>query len=296
MAQPLLVPRLNLGMDIDILAAPSAPPPEPKYNLGMNLNIPGAMLPSSMVVHTQQPFKLGLPLPTQQPAPMPFNLGFNCLGQTMGTSPPTMLPSNMPPPTTSKPYNLGFGLPMAVTPPATNSGQVPTQETMNSVLTIFYSIPVLQPSPPVTLLSIASLPSAASSLPTMADAVPGPLSVPCPLPHTGGHLERPTLKSLVGDAKCTTIDIVNCLGGQEFDHLAQMMIGGALGPGDDVRDPKSDEVLETNRVILMAFLESRDWLTRVFKDLISLHHLAQAEAQSGEDAESSKEDESTDEI
>ena len=92
------------------------------------------------------------------------------------------------------------------------------------------------------------------------------------------------------------------------------MVGGALGPGDDVQDPKPDEVLETNRVILMAFLESRDQLTRVFKDLISLHHLAQvhewvlpslesllievdrAEAQSGKDAESGKEDESADEI
>ncbi|KAG1717573.1 hypothetical protein EDB19DRAFT_1839606 [Suillus lakei] len=312
MAQPPPVPRLNLGMDIDIPAAPSVPPPK-LYNLGMNLNIPGAVLASS-------------------PA-------------TMGTPPPTTPPSNMLPPTTSNPYNLGFGLPMAVTPPATHSGQVPAQETMN----VGYGLNnmpfqfececpspigewqpeliwVLQPLlpvalPPVTsspsvtsLLSIASSPSAASSPPAMADAVPGLSSVPCPLPHTGRHLEQPILKSLVGDAERATIDIVNCLGGQEFDHLAQMMVGGALGQGDDVWDPKPDEVLETNRVILMAFLESRDRLTRVFKDLISLHHLAQvheqvlpslesllievdwAEAQSGEDNESGEEAESGDEI
>ncbi|KAG1726667.1 hypothetical protein EDB19DRAFT_1914529 [Suillus lakei] len=310
-------------MDIDIPAAPSAPPPK-LYNLGMNLNIPGTTPPSSPAVHTQQPFNLGFPLPAQQLAPMPFNLGFNCLGQTMGT----------PPPTTSNPYNLGFGLPMAVTPLATHSGQVPAQETMNvgyglNNMSFQFEcecpspigewqpelIRVPQPSPPVaSSLSIASSLSAASSPPAMADAVPGLSSVPCPLPHTSGHLERPTLKSLVGDAKRPTIDIVNRLGGQEFDHLAQMMVGGALGPGDDVQDPKPDEVLETNRVILMAFLESRDQLTRVFKDLISLHHLAQvhewvlpslesllievdwAGAQSGEDNESGKEAESSDDI
>jgi hypothetical protein len=48
---------------------------------------------------------------------MSFNLGFNYPGQTMGTPPPTM-----PPPTT-KAYNLGFGLPMAVTPSASNSAE-----------------------------------------------------------------------------------------------------------------------------------------------------------------------------
>ncbi|KAG1744233.1 hypothetical protein EDB19DRAFT_1827115 [Suillus lakei] len=36
-----------------------------------------------------------------------------------------------------------------------------------------------------------------------------------------------------------------------------MMLSTTLGPGDDVWNPKPDEVLETNRVI-MAFLESRD--------------------------------------
>jgi hypothetical protein len=56
---------------------------------------------------------------------MPFNLGF------MVAPPPTVPPSHtppsstppptMPPPTTSKPFNLGFGLPPAVTPAATGS-------------------------------------------------------------------------------------------------------------------------------------------------------------------------------
>jgi hypothetical protein len=53
-----------------------------------------------------------------------------------------------------------------------------------------------------------------------------------------------------------------------------MMVGGALGPGDDIREPLPDEILESNRVLMMAFCENRDRLTRIFKDLISLHHLA----------------------
>ncbi|KAG2057226.1 hypothetical protein BDR06DRAFT_969436 [Suillus hirtellus] len=51
------------------------------------------------------------------------------------------------------------------------------------------------------------------------------------------------------------------LGGEEFDHLTQMMVGGALGPGDDVHDPNSDEVLESNRVLpaVKSLLHKVDW-------------------------------------
>jgi hypothetical protein len=59
------------------------------------------------------------------------------------------------------------------------------------------------------------------------------------------------------------------------DHLAQMMVGGALGPSNDIQDPKPNEIIQSNKMMLMAFCESRDQLTRIFKDLISLHHLAQ---------------------
>lgn len=54
-----------------------------------------------------------------------------------------------------------------------------------------------------------------------------------------------------------------------------MMVAGALSAGDDIRDPKPEEVLESNKMMLMAFCESRHRLTRIFKDLISLHHIAQ---------------------
>jgi hypothetical protein len=54
----------------------------------------------------------------------------------------------------------------------------------------------------------------------MADAAPGP-SVPLALPQTDGHLERPTLKSLIGDAERAAIDIVHRLGGQESKHFIE---------------------------------------------------------------------------
>ncbi|KAG2059875.1 hypothetical protein BDR06DRAFT_1002950 [Suillus hirtellus] len=126
---------------------------------------------------------------------------------------------------------------------------------------------VPQPTPPI-----------ASPLPAIADATPGP-SMPSTLPLISEHLDRPTIGSLVSDAKHIAIDILRHLGGEEFDHLAQMMVSGALGPGDDVWDPNPDEVLESNRVMLMALFETRDQLTRIFKDLISLHHLAKVHEQ-----------------
>ncbi|KAG1884754.1 hypothetical protein F4604DRAFT_1919265 [Suillus subluteus] len=94
------------------------------------------------------------------------------------------------------------------------------------------------------------------------------------LPKVETALQPPTLASLVTDAKEAAMDIVRRLGGEEFDELAQMMVGGTLGPDDDVRDPTPEEILESNRVMLLAFCENRDRLTRIFKDLISLHHVA----------------------
>ncbi|KAG2365921.1 hypothetical protein BDR07DRAFT_1480810 [Suillus spraguei] len=124
MAQPLLAPRFNFGMGLDMPATPSAAPPTLQFNFGMNSCIPGVVLPLSLALHTLQPFNLGftLPLPAQQPAPKLFNMGFNLPVQSTGTPLPTMLS-----PTTSQPFNLGFNLPIAVTTPATSFGLVLAQ-------------------------------------------------------------------------------------------------------------------------------------------------------------------------
>ncbi|KAG1776279.1 hypothetical protein EV702DRAFT_1198304 [Suillus placidus] len=295
-AQPLPAPRFDFGMDLDLpVAPPPAAPPTPKFNFSMNLSIPVAVPPASPAVHTQQPFNLGFTLaqPTQQPAPMPFNLGFNLPVQ--GTPPPPTPPPtasqpfnlgfNLPkavphataetsPPTASQPFNLGFNLPMAVAHVTAETSRHVGYDTNNRS----FQFGCEPPAPigewqPELIRAPQSAPRVASP-PAIINAAPGP-SMPGPLPDTAGHQERPTLTSLVGDAKRAAIDIVYHLGGEEFDHLAHMMVGGALGPGDDIWDPNPDEVLESNKMMLMAFCEGRDRLTRIFKDLISLHHLAQ---------------------
>ncbi|KAG2356847.1 hypothetical protein BDR07DRAFT_1380514 [Suillus spraguei] len=252
--------------------------------------VSGAIPPSSLALHTPQPFNLGftLPFPAQQPAPKPFNMGFNLPVQSTGTPLPTMPLPTTPLPTTSQPFNLNFNLPMAVTTPAICFGLVQAQaDTLRHVgydiNNRSFQFGCKPPSPiaewqPELIQALHPSPPVASSPAAIADAAPGP-SIPRPLPHTGGHVEWLKLKSLVGDAEHSAIDIVKHLGGEEFDHLAQMMVGSTLGLGDDVRDPKPDEVLESNQMMLMAFCESRDWLTRIFKDLINLHHLAQVHEQ-----------------
>ncbi|KAG1792284.1 uncharacterized protein HD556DRAFT_1309361 [Suillus plorans] len=288
-------PRLfNLGFN---LAVPSKATPPPTtssqlFNFGFNLPHATPLATSSGQVPAQEDtLRHTLPQPTQQPAPKLFNLGFNLSVQSKGTLPPT---------TSSQPFNFGFNLPHA-TPPPTNSEPVPDQaETLRHVGYDINNrsfqfrceppsligewqpelIKVPQPTPPVAssppaIADVGPGPSMphGSSPPAIEDAAPGP-SMPRALPLTGKHLERPTVGSLVGDAERAAINNLRRLGGEEFDHLAQMMVGAALGPGDDVRDPNPDEVLQSNKVMLLAFFETRDRLTRIFKDLISLHHLA----------------------
>ncbi|KAG1721018.1 uncharacterized protein EDB91DRAFT_1256726 [Suillus paluster] len=80
-----------------------------------------------------------------------------------------------------------------------------------------------------------------------------------------------------GNAEQAAIDIVRHLQGEEFDQVAAMMVGGSLGVGESIRDPKPDEVLDSNRILMSAFCKNRDRLTRIFKDMISLHHMAQVQ-------------------
>ncbi|KAG1719339.1 hypothetical protein EDD22DRAFT_855005, partial [Suillus occidentalis] len=217
------------------------------------------------------PFNFGFNLPVQgttEPAPKPFNLGFNFPVQ--GT-----MPLATAAPAASQPFNLGFNLPLAVpraTPPATSRHV--GYDFQNESFKFGCEPPALirewQPelirAPPSPHEPSPPIPSPQSLLPV---ALPAAITNAAPGPSTS------SLPDTIGGAERAAIDIVHRLGGEEFDHLAQMMVGGALGPGDDIRDPKPDEVIQSNKMMLMAFCESRDRLTRIFKDLISLHHLAQ---------------------
>ncbi|KAG1900025.1 uncharacterized protein F5891DRAFT_1189108 [Suillus fuscotomentosus] len=95
------------------------------------------------------------------------------------------------------------------------------------------------------------------------------------LDSTSQVIRQGTIRGLIGDAEKAAIDIVKWLNGDEFDRLAQTMLGSLIRPGDDVRDPTPEDVLDSNRAVLSVFCESRDRLTRIFKDLITLHHASE---------------------
>ncbi|KAG2082548.1 uncharacterized protein F5147DRAFT_783254 [Suillus discolor] len=279
--------KFNFGMNIPIPPAPSPVDSRPRYNFGMNFNIPHMTPPTAPSPPTKQAFNLGFDLLVQTPehntmqpltGAQPFNLGFN-LSPTSNDRPTTSQGNPVkkqfhlgPPATSSTPFNFGFnlGMPTGDMPPA---GSV--------------TLPVRDPSVPagtsqhcssldVSLLSLLETGNLCSyRRPKPTTIQPDEVSSTAPLlPNIEGVLQLPTVASLVGDAERAVIDIVRCLGGEEYDKLVQMMVGAALGPGDDVRDPKPDEILDSNRVMLLAFFESRDRLTRIFKDLIGLHHIA----------------------
>ncbi|KAG1720446.1 hypothetical protein EDD22DRAFT_854633, partial [Suillus occidentalis] len=95
-------------------------------------------------------------------------------------------------------------------------------------------------------------------------------SLPAAITNAAPGPSTSSLPDTVGDAERAAIDIVHCLGGEEYDGWWRLGSWRMI-----FRDPKPDEVIQSNKMMLMAFCESRDWLTRIFKDLISLHHLAQ---------------------
>ncbi|KAG1829903.1 hypothetical protein F4604DRAFT_1695709 [Suillus subluteus] len=76
------------------------------------------------------------------------------------------------------------------------------------------------------------------------------------------------------------------LKGDEFDALARQMLGIVVGPGDELQQLTSPEVLQTNQVLMSALCETRDRLTRIFTDLINLHKIVTLYRPSQENAES----------
>ncbi|KAG0697646.1 hypothetical protein DFH29DRAFT_1003565 [Suillus ampliporus] len=299
-ASPTMQQPLNLGFQLPIQARQKTPPPSPThqpFNLGFQLPPPStpaqAALPAGQV---QQPFNLGFQLtpsstPRQaalpaSPVPQPFNLGFQL---TPSSTPPQ---AELPAGPVQQPFNLGFHLPIhnnqpqvaAHSAPAFNLGfDLPIPATQTTAVESAAMVPAVQ----TTVRHIGYNINNKSSLThrrletgadpsTIADGPsvimpPAPVALPARIPP------QPTLASLVGDAEQVAIDIVRRLNGEEFGRVAQMMVGGSLGVGEAIRDPKPDEVLDSNRLMLSAFCENRDRLTRIFKDLISLHHMAQVQ-------------------
>ncbi|KAG1817345.1 hypothetical protein EV424DRAFT_1348028 [Suillus variegatus] len=250
------MPKFNLGMDLDLpAAAPSAAPPAPKFNFRHAFGHSCRL--GASITGAPKPFNLGFNVPVQgktEPAPKPFNLGYNLPVQ--GATPIATAA-----PTASQPFNLGFNVPLAVAhpaPPATTSrcvgydldnrfsidhplqhlsldvslslklrgGNPSSSQAPQSPQEPSLHAPSPQSTPQVPSPQFSPPPALPAAI---ANASPGP-SMPRALADTAGCLEQPTLKSLVGDAERAAIDIVHRLGGEEFDHLATMMVGGCFEP------------------------------------------------------------------
>ncbi|KAG1838480.1 hypothetical protein C8R48DRAFT_782396 [Suillus tomentosus] len=121
------------------------------------------------------------------------------------------------------------------------------------------------PSQPVTYTP--------KNLPNLEGAFPIPKRRK--LDPAGEVMRHESIGIIIGDAEKAAVAIVKQLNGDEFDRLTQTMLGSLIKPGNEVRDPTAEEVLESNCAVLSAFCESRDRLTRIFKDLITLHHASE---------------------
>ncbi|KAG2127663.1 hypothetical protein DEU56DRAFT_758548 [Suillus clintonianus] len=307
----------NLGFDLPPRSTPAqAEPPASQvlqpFNLGFGLlpcSTPApAEPPAGQVL---QPFNLGFGLPprstpaqAEPPAGQvlqPFNLGLDL--------PPRPTPPQRQPPAgpVLQPFNLGFQLTPPSTPPQAELPASPILQPFN--LGFNLNIPIKQPQEVVPAVQtgdrhvgytaanrLNSDPPAAfqfncGPLPPIGDWEPVPIRAPSLMPADGpsGAMppapvapparrpQQPTLASLIGNAEQAAIDIVKHLHGDEFDYVATMMVGGRIRATENVRDPMPDEVLDSNRVMISAFCENRDRLTRIFKDMISLHHMAQVQ-------------------
>ncbi|KAG1724389.1 uncharacterized protein EDB91DRAFT_1255253 [Suillus paluster] len=312
-ASPTMQQPLNVGFQLPIQA--KTPPPSSThqpFNLGFQLPPPStpaqAALPAGPV---QQPFNLGFQLTASSTPPQaelpagpvnkPFNLGFQL------TPSPTSPQAELPAGPVNKPFNLGFQLTPSPTPPQAELPASPVQQPFNLGFQLPIPInhtPVAANAAPAFNLGF-DLPVPATQTPEEESAamVPAvqtavrrvgyatnnrPFQFNCePLSPIGDWNPpapvalpvRPTLASLVGDAEQAAIDIVRHLQGEEFDQVVVMMVGGSLGVSESIQDPKPNEVLDSNRILMSAFCKNQDRLTRIFKDMISLHHMAQVQDQ-----------------
>ncbi|KAG2096763.1 uncharacterized protein F5147DRAFT_656560 [Suillus discolor] len=262
---PILQPAFNFGFDAGIELS-STPPPVARPILDFGWNTP---------VATNDPVTLVM---------TPFNFGMDLDATPQWSATPPVIPT--PPPPMPKPaFDFGWNLsPTPVPGPPLHVGY----DLSNTSFPFNYQIPLAEVGDWQPLLVRAASPATSPPVPTLMDVAYTPKGLPnvelmfpkkcTPISSADSSEPRPSLLSIFGDAEKAAINIVEHLGGDEFDKLAQLMLGSIVNPGDNVRFPKPNEVLDSNRVILSAFCESRDKLTQIFKDLIHLHHMAAVQA------------------
>ncbi|KAG1871353.1 hypothetical protein DFJ58DRAFT_837305 [Suillus subalutaceus] len=254
----------NFVFDLHIPAAQPATPPaliQEPFNFSHNLAITIPAAQPATPTPIQEPFNFGLNLaiPTQpQPAipsttPQPFNLGFNIPIKPKPTA--GTLPVKAPPATVSTSQHVGY-----------NINNEPFQFGCEALSPIGQWTPVPIPAP-----ALISVPAAPPAVPIANLAPYKAMS----LLNAERSLQSQTRATLIDNAKQAAIKIVERLNGDKFDKLAQLMASSMIQDANELRDPTPDEMLGINRVMLSAFCESQDRLASIFKDLISLHHIAQ---------------------
>ncbi|KAG1908951.1 uncharacterized protein F5891DRAFT_974226 [Suillus fuscotomentosus] len=255
---PILQPAFNFGFDAGIEASPT-PPPVARPILDFGWNTP---------VATNDPVT---------PVTTPFNFGMDLDVTPQWSATPTVIPTPPPPPTPKPAFDFGWNLSPTPAPgPPLHVGY----DLSNTPFPFNCQAPPAKVGDWQPLPVRAAGPAATPPAPTRMDVAYTPKGLPnvefafpkkCTPSNSAESSEpRPSLLSMVGDAEKAA--------NQHIDKLAQLMLGSIVNPGDDVRPPKPDEVLDSNRVIMSAFCESRDKLTRIFKDLIHLHHMAAVQA------------------
>ncbi|KAG2114221.1 uncharacterized protein F5147DRAFT_650030 [Suillus discolor] len=292
-ALPVLQPVFNFGFDssTDVLnfrfehRQPTPPVFQPVFDFGFSAVIEplhhswtsdGTPLSPEMIHTDWQTIQLwnGFGCDTSMPA---FDFGWN-LSPTSMPAPPVHVGydiSNRHMSLLEKIFAFQFNCQV---PPAKGGDWQP--------IPVKAAVPVTAVNPAVPVK--AAIPASAPPTPAQLDVAYTPKALPnvefvflqrsTPSSSSDTSDHRPSLQRVISDAERTARNIVEHLQGDEFNKLAQLMLGSIINPGDDVQHPKPDEVLDSNCVILLAFCESRNKLTWIFKDLIQLHHMVAVQA------------------
>ncbi|KAG1839867.1 hypothetical protein C8R48DRAFT_679735 [Suillus tomentosus] len=298
-AQPY---KLNFGFED---RQPTPPVPQPVFDFGFSTIKEASPTPqpaTPAVLDFGWRASVAGDDPVVTPVAKPFNFGMDLdVNPQRSVTPPAILIENMSsPPTTMPAFDFGWTLSPTSTPAHPVHVGYDISNKRMTPFEAFLPFPFNCQVPPAKVGDWQPMPVKAAAPVKAADpatALPVPAEVavaytPMALPNVGFPFPkrsspssssdtpqpRPSLQRVITEAEKTAKNIVERLQGDEFDKLAQLMLGSIVNPGDDVRHPKPDEVLDSNRVIISVFCESRDKLTRIFKDLIHLHHMAAVQA------------------
>ncbi|KAG1864535.1 hypothetical protein C8R48DRAFT_672602 [Suillus tomentosus] len=248
----------DFGMNVESEIPPSLPlPQDVQRNRRSCSNTPDNGVPASVI-----PLKRAIspPLPSTHPqAPAAKHTAKFNFGWKEPPSTTAAVATHVGFDHNNKPFQFGCKVPLA------KVGEW-TPAPITAAMPQAALVPMVRPAP-----NIAAVPEAVSAPepdPYTPKALPNwegafPAAKQRKLDSASQVIRRGTIGGLIGDAEKAAIDIVKRLNGDEFDQLAQTMLGSLIRPGDDVQDPTPEDVLDSNRAVLSAFY------------LITLHHASE---------------------